>query len=171
MLAIKNGTYRRDYLKRKQDPASVERKKIMNQIYRDKKRAGEDTRRKTDDNAKVNQNWQEYSKQWRLKNKYQHVRALTVNHKYTEHREKIIAHYSGGSNQCASCCLADKRVLQIDHINNNGAQHRKEMGQLNSVWWIVKNNYPEGFQILCANCNYLKEVERRDTEFEKRNLI
>jgi hypothetical protein len=51
----------------------------------------------------------------------------------------------------------------IDHIDGNGAEHRREMAaERNSPWgqaghatyrWLRKNNYPEGFQVLCANCN------------------
>ena len=170
MLAIKNGTYKLEYLKRKADPDFIERKKMMDQIYRDRKRAGEDTRRKTNDNSLINQDWQAYSKQWALKNSYGKTKALRRHISFSEHRDKVIAYYSKGTNACASCGVADKRVLQIDHINNDGASHRKEMGQLSPIWWIVKNGYPDGFQILCANCNYLKEVEHRNSQFANRNL-
>lgn len=45
--------------------------------------------------------------------------------------------------------------LEIDHTNNNGNTHRKEVGR-HLYKWIIKNNYPRDLQILCANCNRSK---------------
>jgi hypothetical protein len=42
--------------------------------------------------------------------------------------------------------------LEIDHIDNNGAKHRKEVGS-HMMEWIIKNDFPEDLQIMCANCN------------------
>jgi hypothetical protein len=45
----------------------------------------------------------------------------------------------------------------MDHINNDGAQHRRPSGgrmKAEKLWkWLIDNNFPEGFQILCWNCN------------------
>lgn len=61
-------------------------------------------------------------------------------------------------NACKCCGETTPEFLQIDHVNNDGAEHRREVGTGNAVyWWLIKNNYPEGFQVLCANCNYAKE--------------
>ena len=40
----------------------------------------------------------------------------------------------------------------IDHINGKGTEHRKKIG-FNIYPWLVKNNFPEGFQTLCCNCS------------------
>jgi hypothetical protein len=56
----------------------------------------------------------------------------------------------------------------MDHINNDGAEQRRKLGQLNLVHWVIKNNFPDGFQILCRNCNWLKELERREKDNIKR---
>jgi hypothetical protein len=55
-------------------------------------------------------------------------------------------------------CCGEERVefLSIDHINGGGNQHRKEITgfkQGNIYRWLKKNNFPEGFQVLCFNCN------------------
>lgn len=46
-------------------------------------------------------------------------------------------------------------VLSIDHTNNNGAEHRKEIGVGgNTLYqWLKNNHYPGGFRVLCMNCN------------------
>lgn len=46
--------------------------------------------------------------------------------------------------------------LTIDHINNDCAKHRKENKWISSSSiypWLIKNNFPEGFRLLCYNCN------------------
>lgn len=87
-------------------------------------------------------------------------------------KQKAIEYYSKGKNCCGICGFSDARALVIDHINNNGHNHRKTFNTtINS--WLSKNNYPEGFQILCCNCNWIKEVERRKKQsnyFLKNNV-
>jgi len=70
------------------------------------------------------------------------------------YREKIknmvFEHYG---KECACCGEKNQYFLTIDHINGDGRNHRKKIKiQLNS--WLVKNNFPEGFQTLCLNCNF-----------------
>jgi hypothetical protein len=53
--------------------------------------------------------------------------------------------------------LTETLFLTIDHINNDGAQHRRPSGRRMKgeklTRWLILNNFPEGFQILCWNCN------------------
>jgi hypothetical protein len=49
--------------------------------------------------------------------------------------------------------------LTLDHINNNGAAHRREFDlktgdQMHR--WIIKNGFPAESQVLCMNCNWAK---------------
>jgi hypothetical protein len=69
-------------------------------------------------------------------------------------KKEVIDHY-GGKCKCTPCSVEELDFLTIDHINNDGAKHRKEIGS-NLYRWLKKNNYPEGFQVLCCNCNYSK---------------
>lgn len=68
----------------------------------------------------------------------------------------VLAHYGG---KCSCCGEFDEIFLNIDHINQEGATHRKSMGS--RTWggkllyrWLQKNNYPEGFRVMCFNCNF-----------------
>ena len=65
-------------------------------------------------------------------------------------RESVYAHY-GSSCSCCGEALLD--FLTIDHINGNGAKHRKTLDAPNIYTWLVRNNYPEGYRVLCFNCN------------------
>lgn len=44
---------------------------------------------------------------------------------------------------------------EIDHINGGGTKHRKQIGS-HIYNWIKNNEFPEGFQVLCFNCNLAK---------------
>jgi hypothetical protein len=75
-------------------------------------------------------------------------------------REEIFAHYD---NKCACCGESEAAFLTIDHVNNDGAEHRRELGKPSGTvfyFWLRKNNYPEGFQALCWNCNCGKRINK-----------
>lgn len=69
---------------------------------------------------------------------------------------RVLSHYSNGMPKCACCGESHTEFLSIDHIRGGGNQHRKEIGQLTIYHWLIKNNFPEGFQVLCFNCNHAK---------------
>ncbi len=70
---------------------------------------------------------------------------------------QVFTHYSGGEPRCAHCGIVDVDVLTLDHINGNGHQHRKSIGG-HPYRWIINNDYPDGFQVLCFNCNWKKRL-------------
>ena len=75
--------------------------------------------------------------------------------------DEVIAHYGG---RCACCGESERMFLSIDHIHNDGAEHRRQINPsaaangkgVNLYGWLKKNGYPEGFQVLCMNCNHGK---------------
>jgi len=74
-------------------------------------------------------------------------------------RETIFKHYGMS---CATCGKMDFSQLSIDHINNDGGKHRREIGMkcggYNFYLWLIKNNFPEGYQTLCISCNSRKNA-------------
>lgn len=68
-----------------------------------------------------------------------------------ERRQRVIAAYGG----CCSCCGESAfEFLAIDHIN--GKEQREIDGYRQAaalVMWLIKHNFPEGYRILCHNCN------------------
>lgn len=92
-------------------------------------------------------------------------RRSIYHHKRGKKLKKIVIEHYGG--KCANCKITDSDILTIDHINNDGAEHRKKIGTGHHVYnWIIQNDFPDGFQILCCNCNWKKEVERRREAIE-----
>lgn len=69
-------------------------------------------------------------------------------------RESIVSHYGNGAPRCACCNLPGVEFLALDHQDGGGGKHRKEIGGGPVYYhWIVNNNYPDIFRILCHNCN------------------
>jgi len=72
-------------------------------------------------------------------------------------RQKIDAINAYGGPICACCGETMLEGLTIDHINGDGAKHRREVGHGTGVYrWLRRNNYPPGFQVLCFTCNCAK---------------
>ncbi len=82
-------------------------------------------------------------------------------------KRDVFSHY--GSGVCAVCGFSDIRALQLDHVNHDGADQRRLVGRVRTAAgttfyrWLRRTGYPSGYQILCANCNWIKEWERRVT--------
>ena len=66
-------------------------------------------------------------------------------------RTEAITHYGG---KCACCGESRPEFLAIDHINGGGNKHHKEIKGMAIGIWLRKHNYPEGFRVLCHNCNH-----------------
>lgn len=74
-------------------------------------------------------------------------------------KEGVFLAYGGW--KCNCCGETTKEFLQIDHINGNGRQHRSQIGGGQYLCqWLKRNGFPDGFQILCANCNFGKLMNR-----------
>ena len=77
--------------------------------------------------------------------------------RYAERRNRCLAAYG---NECACCTERRSVFLTIDHVNDDGADHRATLpfaGTAGVIYvWLIKNNFPSGFQVLCHNCNYAK---------------
>lgn len=74
---------------------------------------------------------------------------------------KAVINYSNpkGSAICNNCGEQDIDLLCLDHIDGKGKRHRKELNVGGSGFyrWLERQGYPQGFQVLCYNCNMKKE--------------
>jgi hypothetical protein len=77
-------------------------------------------------------------------------------------RAEMVAAYGG---KCLHCGENDPIVLLLDHINDDAKLDKKRHGHHGG--WIMyrrlrKIGWPKDrYQLLCHNCNYRKEIERR----------
>ena|SRR3990167_10532908 len=120
--------------------------------YWDKERQGENTKQKY---PRVYKKWQNnHLGTW---NEYQR----DYNHNL---RAQVLSHYGKGKCACVRCGFDDIRALSIDHINNNGSKHLKEISKsygTSLYLWLRRNNFPLGFQTLCMNCQFIKNKEEK----------
>ncbi len=67
----------------------------------------------------------------------------------------VLRAYGGFPPKCSCCGESNFKLLTIDHVNNDGLIHRNSItGMLYD--WLIKKNFPSGFDVLCMNCNWGK---------------
>lgn len=77
-----------------------------------------------------------------------------TNARNREYRIKVLEHYGGKVPTCTCCGEQHIEFLCLDHINGGGNRHRREIGGGSRVFlWVIRNNFPAGFRVLCYNCN------------------
>ena len=120
---------------------------------------------------------------WREKNKeaytkYQREYYLTYRSKNKEKiennrrawrsklRTEVLTYYGNNQLACVICGESRQPCLSIDHINNDGAKHRrtikpnkKEYGGVEFYSWLKQNHFPMGYQTLCMNCQWVKKAD------------
>ncbi len=76
---------------------------------------------------------------------------------YRKQRRLIaLIRYSEDPPKCECCNETLIEFLCLDHKNGGGNKHRKTLGDPSGTGiyqWVKKNNYPDGFRVLCYNCN------------------
>jgi len=84
-----------------------------------------------------------HKRRWRLKRKQRLIEKL------------------GG--KCIKCDFSDLRALQIDHINGGGNKEVKSFTHKDKYYSFIENEITTGrYQILCANCNWIKRYEQKE---------
>lgn len=99
----------------------------------------------------------EYDKKYYSENKD------NINMQVRENNKKIrllvLQYYSAQIPFCACCGEKEIKFLAIDHIEGGGNKHRKSVKSgsgSNFYRWLLRNDFPKGFQVLCHNCNLAK---------------
>ncbi len=95
----------------------------------------------------------EYQKEYRSRPEVRKRDNLAFKRRRAKIRNMVIQHYGG---RCICCGETEPLFLSLDHINNDGASHRKKIGVFGGAEfyeWVLKNKFPARLQILCHNCN------------------
>jgi len=71
-------------------------------------------------------------------------------------KEKVFNMYG---RVCVGCGFDDIRVLTLDHINNNGAEERKALGERGVYRRAIEIYRPEEYRTLCMNCQFISRIE------------
>lgn len=108
----------------------------------------------------------QFTRNWRERNRKYY---LQLQRNYNRKNRMKIIEVLGG--KCIKCGFSDWRALQIDHINGGGNREIKKMGTTNYYKYMLKNikENPNKFQLLCANCNWIKRYEKNENP--KQNFV
>jgi len=87
-------------------------------------------------------------------------------------KHRVMRHYCGGKDPfCVKCGFDDIDCLCLDHIDDNGAEDRRKRRVssrtttgVDMYTAVKRDGFPDGYQVLCANCNMKKEAERKRAE-------
>jgi hypothetical protein len=84
--------------------------------------------------------------------RYEYMRGLRL-----EVKHSLLKYYGGNTPKCVCCKQAQLEFLSLDHINGGGKKHQRDVGRGSTFYrWIIDNNYPSIFQVMCHNCNHAK---------------
>lgn len=110
--------------------------------------------------SEKNRKKHEYNAEYKKRNK-EKLKLYDKSHARKQ-REIVLDHYGS---VCACCGESRYEFLAIDHINGGGNKHRMELGMMvkNGIGtggggihftrWLIKNDFPDGYRVLCHNCN------------------
>lgn len=73
-------------------------------------------------------------------------------------RERVLDFFG---RKCCICGFDDIRALQVDHKNGDGAQERRVLRNMETIYRKILK-FPHGYQLLCANCNWIKRHENNE---------
>lgn len=75
-----------------------------------------------------------------------------------ERRRKVLAILG---DVCVRCGFSDERALQIDHVHGNGSKEYGG-GKGRVPMQRILRGETEDYQLLCANCNWIKRAENKE---------
>jgi len=102
--------------------------------------------------------WYSKNRQWAI----QYVKDYRIKHPENRKNRRwinkliVLTHYSCDSPKCSCCGEHNVEFLSIDHIKGGGESHRRSLHRQSGhpfYVWLIKNDFPEGYRVLCLNCN------------------
>lgn len=79
-------------------------------------------------------------------------------------KQRVVDYYGKGSGCCyPECDETDLDCLVIDHVNGRSLRDMHVKTGLDFYRWLIKNDFPRSYQVLCWNHNAKKEAICRRT--------
>ena len=99
-------------------------------------------------------------KQWQKEYRVKNIKRIRINNdKYNHNLRQKVIDFLGG--KCKKCGFKDVRALQIDHINGGGYQEMKNLSAKQRYRLVLTTTIGK-YQLLCANCNWIKRFEDKE---------
>jgi len=74
-------------------------------------------------------------------------------------KDQVFRYYSNEKMCCLCCGESEFAFLTIDHINGRkSVGHTHEVSGIRLYKWLFSHNFPDGYQVLCMNCNFAKGI-------------
>lgn len=101
-----------------------------------------------------------HKKYWKIYYKKNKSRLDTnTSKRYYECLFKCLEYFG---NKCKNCGITDKRVLQLDHVHGKRKKDSK-LSNVNKLYIeISEGKYENEYQLLCANCNWIKRTTNKE---------
>jgi len=91
-----------------------------------------------------------------------HCALCLSGEKNRRRRRKIFVMDQYGGPVCTCCGETILEFLTMDHVNGDGATHRRSPVSRNALGpiyaWLKSHGFPPGFQVLCFNCNVGRHI-------------
>jgi hypothetical protein len=82
----------------------------------------------------------------------------------SNNREFKLEAFAAYGGSCRCCGESEELFLTLDHVENNGAEERRKLGSKGRgptfYRYLKRLNFPPGYQVLCANCNMGKYLNK-----------
>jgi hypothetical protein len=81
--------------------------------------------------------------------------------RFRQDRYDALFHYSGGDIRCVCCGERTIEFLGLDHVNDDGAEHRRAVGGGGRPFytWLRKTAYTyDALAVMCHNCNMARAM-------------
>ena len=137
----------------------TELRKLNPEKYKETRRKYESTERFKklkagyDKKYRESNNYKKYNSDYQLK---ESTKQYNRNYRHMI-KNQVFLHYGNGVPQCSCCGELEMVFLTIDHIDGREKyEHKYRNAGYKLYAWLIKNNFPDGFQILCWNCNWAK---------------
>ena len=86
-------------------------------------------------------------------------------HQQEGHRRRRLTLISRMGGECVRCGFSNWRALQVDHINGGGTKDRTRTASPLVYLKQIMGNKAD-YQLLCANCNWIKKYENKENAQE-----
>ena len=77
---------------------------------------------------------------------------------FQDFRRNVLTYYSKGNPKCKNCGIDRISILAIDHIYGRKAMGHSRNQSTIGLYRELHKKYPTGYQVLCFNCNMMKEI-------------
>lgn len=95
-------------------------------------------------------------------------KAYLCHNKWLKAKRDILFQHYGA--KCVWCGCTVREFLTFDHVNDDGAEHRRNMTGTAYYTSIIKAGFPPSIQVLCFNCNCSKQFSHTSKDFVQQHL-